>query len=159
MKVNWQKDIKVVVDCIIANPHLTDERLTSVLKEKGLDESFVPSYLIWIPIAFCRFMLQGEIEFPAYYQSYDSTTKTLNRKSYSEHLLFQEATKYAEIAVAKGLRGDNFVAVAGRSAEFHAINQMDLLGSKLENIVLTEARIVKTAFDDQVQKKKRFFWW
>jgi hypothetical protein len=58
------------------------------------------------------------------------------------------------------LKGDSFIAVAGRSAEFHAINQMELSGSKIENIVLSEAHIPKTAFDDlQLEKKKRRFWW
>ena len=159
MSANLQDDIKIVVDCFVANPRLTDDEMTFVLKQKGLDESFIPGYLVWIPMAFCRFMLQGEIQFPAHYQSFDPATEKTSRKSYSENLLFQEATKYAEVAVSQGLRGNNFIAVAGRSAEFHAINQMELAGSEFENIVLSEARIVKTATDElQPQKKKRFSW-
>jgi hypothetical protein len=105
-------------------------------------------------------MLRIEIQFPEHFQSFDLETGNKTRKAYAEHLLFQEATKYAEIAVSKGLKGDNFIAVAGRSAEFHAINQMELSGSKIENIVLSEAHIPKMTLDDlQPEKKKRRFWW
>ena len=159
MQANLQEEIKFVVDCLIAKPRKNDEEITPILKPKGLDDSSIPAYLLWIPMAFCRFMLRGEIQFPEHFQSFDPETENKTRKAYSEHLLFQEATKYAEAAVSKGLRGDNFIAVAGRSAEFHVINQMELSGSKIENIVLSEAHIPKTAFDElQPEKKKRRFW-
>lgn len=37
-------------------------------------------------------------------------------------------------------------------------HKMELSGSKIENIVLSEARISKTAFDEQQEKKERRFW-
>jgi hypothetical protein len=159
MQANWQEDIKIVVECFIANPRKNDDEITPILKAKGIDESFIPAYLLWIPMAFGRFMLRGEIQFPEHFQSFDPETEKITRRAFSEHLLFQEATKYAETAVSNGLKGNDFLAVAGRSAEFHVINQMELSGSKIENIVLSEAHIPKTAFDDlQAEKKKRCFW-
>jgi hypothetical protein len=51
MQTNLQKDIEVVVNCLIANLRKNDDEITPILKTKGLNDSLISSYLLWIPIA------------------------------------------------------------------------------------------------------------
>jgi hypothetical protein len=52
-------------------------------------------------MAFCRFMLRGEIQLPEHFQSFDSETEKKTRKAYSEHLFFRKLQNMPKLPFQK----------------------------------------------------------
>jgi hypothetical protein len=48
--------------------------------------------------------------------------------------LWNEALEFAKAEIEGGVSGQDVLTIAGRSAEFHAANQLLERGSKLENL-------------------------
>ena len=63
----------------------------------------------------------------------------------------------------KTTTGETFLAIAFRSSEVHSVNELELRGSKLENVVLTPIQILweidEESQPDKIEETQPKNWW
>ena len=120
----------------------SNEELVDALVSGGIAEEIAWKILTFTPLAFCRVMFKSSgIHFSATYIQ----RKNLNleeEKYFNDELFFGESITIAESKVG-GTSGDYWLSIAGRSAEFQAINSLLIQGSRLENIRLTKPIVIE----------------
>jgi len=120
---------------------MENEDLHNLLVSAGIPEVDTEEIIIFLPTAICKKLLP-EIEWPEQYIDYYSENKQIKRK-YKENqrylIIEEEVQKYWKT----NLGSEVVQNIAGRSAEFNAINKMLHSGGKLENVMLAESRIFR----------------
>jgi hypothetical protein len=127
--------VEAVVRVLKAHPggRLVDV-LSQVSAERGAAQTMHAAHMV--ALAYCRLMVKGSgVRFEETYKHCDENTGDWRRCSLAEDELFGEATECASVG---GLTGDEVLAIASRSPEFQAINQLLMKGVALANIQLTE---------------------
>jgi len=120
---------------------MENEELCEYLISKGLPEFEASELILFLPTAFCRKLLP-ELDWPTDYFDYYSENKKIRNK-------YQDNPRYVVInqETEAYFNGDSLnhvvLNIAGRSAEFNAINQLLQSGGKLENVGLTETLIIR----------------
>jgi hypothetical protein len=132
--------IKKAAPVFLSHKHLEDEDLVNVLIEKGFSESVARKLVLFMPIAFGRIILNDlKVKAGDEYECFQKKgifTDKRRRKLVSESV-YSESLKIAAEMAGKETTGQIFLAIAFRSAEVNAVNQMELQGSNPENVVLT----------------------
>ena len=117
------------------SPALDDEGVFRALVDKGVERSLAARIVEFLPIAYCRVLfLNSGVQFS---NSFTRGTSPLKMHSFSfvpEWVFF---LAYAESEIRPGAMNQEILMVAGRRAEFHAINQLLDKKSELKNVVLT----------------------
>lgn len=136
---NWvKKSIQIIGN---DSKNMENEELYSYLLSKGISKFEAGEIIIFLPTAFCRKLLP-DLNWPSEYYDFYSDKKQIKRK-YCENqrylLIEEETNNYWN----KTPKNEEILNIAGRSAEFRAINQMLNAGGKLEDVVLTESYIVR----------------
>ncbi len=136
---NWVKSsIKLIG---IEGGDMENEELHNYLIQNGIPEFDAGELIIFLPTAFCRKLLP-DIKWLPEYVDYYSKKKQIKKK-YNEnnrYLIIEEETeKYWNNNPSKKI----VLNIAGRSAEFNAINKMLNNGGKLEDVKLTESYVIR----------------
>jgi hypothetical protein len=134
-----QQSICLIIE---SNGQLEDEQILSLFERDGIPPKEAVELLLFLPQAFCRHLL-SEIEWPDYYLEYVSEVK-------SEKRLYADNERYAVIlsALQAYVSGEfmkaDYHKIAGRSASFHALNQLllDNPGRKLAEAIVTPETII-----------------
>lgn len=120
---------------------MENDELHEILMENGIPDTDTSEILIFLPTAFCRKLLP-EINWLPNYIDYYSEEKQIKRK-YSENkryvVIEQETENYWNSNPSSEVVGN----IAGRSAEFNAINKMLHDGGELENARVTESYVIR----------------
>lgn len=116
---------------------LGDEGIYRKLVAEGVEPHLAARLVEFLPIAYGRFLLEKSgPRFSEYFQ------RMLSSGPSEELLLSSEPVWNAAVAFARteaiqGISVQDFLAVAGRSAEFQAANKLLNQGSKLQDLVFT----------------------
>jgi len=117
------------------SPELDDESVFLALVAAGVESQVASRIVEFLPIAYCRVLfLKSGVQFS---NSFTRATSPLEIRSFSfvpEWVFF---LAHAESEIRGGTTNEQILTVAGRSAEFHAINQLLDKGAELKNLVLT----------------------
>jgi hypothetical protein len=148
--------IRTYIDYVTAHPDADDEVIADTLTQSGLEQFRAFELLIWVPMAFGRAVLEGpDFRLPASFQLMSSDGQKMTRRRLADEPVYVEARRIA-IAFARGnFSKSNFVAIAGRSAEFKAVNDALQHGSELKNLQPAEPVIT---FPDQVPPQRKPWW-
>lgn len=115
-----------------SSPNLGDDGIYKALVADGIEQQLAARIVEFLPMAYCRILLVNKgVKFP------DTFRRLLRDGSTSaDHLLSSEPLWKAAMAFAQseGASRKDILAVAARSAEFHAANQLLNTGSKLEDL-------------------------
>jgi hypothetical protein len=138
MKENeLKRRISQAVSAFRTSPNMEDREVYQSLLADGVERQLAARLVEFLPIAYCRLILAESG--PRF-----STTfrRVLPDGTTCEQLLSSEPVWNAAIAfgraeVERGASGEDLLAVAGRSAEFDAANQLLQSGSKLKDIAFT----------------------
>ncbi len=134
--------VKRSIQLIGNNPkNMENEELHNYLVHKGIPEFEAGEIIIFLPIAFCRELLPNLNWSSIYYDCY-SDGKRIKRKfrKNERYLIIDEETKkYWN----RNPNNDVIIQIAGRSAEFKVINELLLVGGKLEDVKLTNSYIMR----------------
>ena len=123
--------VDVFQECLEVDDWQTIQKLVAA----GIDQSIALKLVQFVPLAFCRYMLKGTgVGFSPHYQLVESGSNKSLELCLADEPVYEEALIAAERVFASGL-GQYYYSVAGRSAEFNAINSALNAGSKLENQV------------------------
>lgn len=136
---NWvRKSIQIIGEDL---QERENEALQKYLIQKGIPASEAGEIIIFLPTAFCRKLLPELNWLPEYYDYY-SESKKVKRKYQDNHrylIIEEETEKYWE----ETPNNEAILRMAGRSAEFGAINQLLNAGGKLEDIELARSYVIR----------------
>ena len=117
------------------SPGLDDERVFRALVDRGVERLLAARIVEFLPIAYCRvLLLNSGVQFS---NSFARAASPLKIQSLSCEPAWIFFLAYAESEIREGVARPELLLVAGRSAEFHAINQMLDKGAELKNLRLT----------------------
>ena len=117
------------------SPELDDESVFQALVDKGVDRSLAARIVEFLPIAYCRVLLvKSGVQFS---NSFTRAGSPLKVQSLSSVAIWVPLLAYAEANIREGATSQEILMVAGRSAEFQAVNQLLDKKAELKNLVLT----------------------
>lgn len=139
MKTRIEEWVNGAVACMIEMAGRPDEDIADVLGRGGSTPAEVQALLAFVPMAFGRVALR---ELPVRFSDMAIVRERPDDVGREVHLseeeVFTIATRVAIRALAQdGLTQDQFLAVAMRSAEVHAINQAVLGGADAKDLVVS----------------------
>jgi hypothetical protein len=120
---------------------LDNDKLIELLVSNGIPEAEAIEITLFLPIAFCRKLLP-QIKWHSHYVDFYSKSRQVTRfyKDNPRYVIIQTETEdYWASIPDQGI----VLNIAGRSADFRAINELLLGGSKVENIKVSENFILR----------------
>jgi hypothetical protein len=162
--MNLSEAIKKAVT-LYAESKYSEEDLELALKEMGISASLAHKIIEFVPLAFGRVFLNDlnvktQEHFVRYVVS-DGKTVEKQRRNLTDEPVFKETLKIASKMKGNKETGKDFVAIAFCSAEVRAVNEMELKGSKPENVVLTAPYLQWNEVNetDVLESKEPSSWW
>src|SRR5262252_7257080 len=131
------EDIEKAVSIFRNLPNLGDPAVYQILVADGVERHRAARLVEFLPMVYCRAVLRKSGA------RFSDTFRRKLRDSFSEEMklssdpVWNAAVAFASSEIQRGVRGQDLLAVAVRSAEFDAANQLLNKGSKLENIAFT----------------------
>jgi len=91
-----------------------------------------------LPLAYCRIMLaDSAVRFMNQFHRKLTDGRLSPERALESEPLWREVLQFAEAERKQAVKSENLMALAARSPEFHAINELLERGSKLEDIALS----------------------
>lgn len=150
--------IRTYIDYLVAHPDGDDETIADALTQSGLEQYRVFELLIWVPMAFGRAVLEGlDFKLPDMFQLMSADGRKFTRLPLADEPVYVEAHRIA--LAGHGLARPDFLAIAGRSAEFKAVNDALLKGSELKNLVPSEPVIDFPGHSSAPSRGTKRPWW
>jgi len=118
----------------------TDAEILVNFKKNNINYVDAKKILIFLPIAFCRRLLQDRVWDDTYYEI--NKEKTFSERKFSETNSYIMTWQVVDKYFSNKPISDVILKIAGRSSEFHTINELLNSGGKLEDIKLTSVYIV-----------------
>jgi len=135
-----QANIERAVTIIRESSELDDEQLYHALTVAGFERRLAARLLEFLPAAYCRVLLEPSgVRFPDTFQRYCIDGAISPPMPLAAEPIWEAAIEYAQREVKQGISLQQKLQVAGRSAQFHAANELLEKGSKLENLAFTPA--------------------
>lgn len=131
---------KIIIEIEASNKMLTDDEYYDLISKNTLNIDETNEIYIFLPIAFTQLLipLKWDNEYIERKKNgYEIIKKFDETDSYK--LIMEVSKNYIE----KGLKKDCIVNIAGRSAEFNAVNDLLLDGGNIENIKVTKTIIIR----------------
>lgn len=120
---------------------ITNEQVLTLFNDHKIARKESVEIFFFLPIAFVRHLLP-DINWPDSYKELIDGKKFIGRK-YSTTTSFQIIWEVTAAWFRDSPNNDIILKIAGRSAEFHAINELLLNGGKLKDIKVTETVIIR----------------
>ena len=120
---------------------ITDQELLDAFDVAGIGKEEAGTILLFLPIAACRRMLPA-VRWIDNYQELDRKSGKMIRRNFSETPAYQVILSEVDRYFGTQPGSDNILKLAGRSSEFHVINNMLNKGCKLDDICLTPMAIL-----------------
>jgi len=120
------------------SPSCTDLEIWRKLVAGGLDASVSARLVEFLPMAYCRVMLERSgAKFSASFQRSMANGQITPEQPLSSEPVWNAVLAFAKAETDRGISEEDLVTLAARSAEFHAANQLLNGGSKLKAITFT----------------------
>jgi hypothetical protein len=130
------KKLSEFIEIFHANRENNNIVIAEILISNGVNEEIAWKIIYFMPVAFNRVMFASEkMNFPNTYISLvDDNIQIEN--SFTEEEIFNQSILLAQSKIGN-MSGDKWLSVAGRSAEFHVINELLKSGSQLKDVKFT----------------------
>ena len=113
-----------------------DDELYRSLVQAGIEGQVAARLIELLPMAYCRLIPAASgARFPNVFRRV-LMDGTFEERPLSSEPVWNAAVAFAEGESERGVAAKDLLAVAARSAEFHAANQLLQDGAKLENLAL-----------------------
>lgn len=152
--------IAIALRVFKAGPRKPNAEMIEDLVGAGLNRRLAVQLFLLLPVAYCRTMFEPHgVHFPDYFQLSDESGAVIVSIPFSSVSFLSDALAAAKMSCD----GDeSFIAVAGRSAEFRAVNQLLLSGAELKNISCSAGLMSRKHFEEYVTPPppgRRPAWW
>ncbi len=133
-------DLAINIMSDLSSISFTEEELIQKLTSKGLSELTTYWVVIFLPTAMCRLMIP-QVNWPETFRAYNEEGYETVRFDKSERYQIIKARLLSLLETQPG--GDVVLRIAGRSAEFRAINKILLQENvKFEEIKFSELAVL-----------------
>jgi hypothetical protein len=130
--------ISKAVAAFRSSPSRGDIEIHEALIAEGLEAQTAARLVEFLPMAYCRLLLGNSgVQFSSSFQRQEANSQVSSERQLSSEPVWDGVVAFAREEVKRGASPKDLIAVAGRSAEFDAVNQMLNKGSNLKDIVLT----------------------
>jgi hypothetical protein len=130
--------ISTAVRILRESPDSSDEEIFVALVRAGIERKDAARLVEFLPIAYCRLLLGSSgVCFSDTFQRRTPGGDTSAELPLTSESIWVEISDFAKAEVHHGVPRDEWLALAGRSAEFAVINQLLNQGAKLTNVALT----------------------
>lgn len=118
----------------------SDEEVFRKLVGTGVDRQYAARLVEFLPMAYGRLLLgKAGTRFSEMFQRMTPSGDLSAERPLSSEPVWGEVVSFAQAEAGRGVSRKDLLAVAGRSAELDAANQLLRQGSKLEGLILTTA--------------------
>jgi hypothetical protein len=138
---DFDSDVKKAINIIGKEKSLENDDLLTLLKQNGIEENSGIEIITFLPIAFVRKWL-ADVDWPKTYLEQYSDSKRISKR-FSDNHQYLTMEKIVDHYWNNKPNNDVIVNIAGRSAEFNAINQLLNDGGKMADIKMTETVIIR----------------
>ncbi|KAA1241004.1 hypothetical protein [Aquimarina sp. RZ0] len=138
---DFNSDVKKAIDIIGSAKSLENDELLTLLTRNGIEENNAIEIITFLPIAFVRKWL-ADLDWPKTYLEHYSDSKRLSKR-FSDNHQYLTMEEIVDHYWNDNPNNDVIVNIAGRSAEFNAINQLLNDGGKMTDIRMTETVIIR----------------
>ena len=138
---DFDSDVKKSIVIIGREKSLENDELLTLLTQNGIEESNGIEIITFLPIAFVRKWL-ADVDWPKTYLEQYSDSKRISKR-FSDNQQYLTMEKIVDQYWNDKPNNDVIVNIAGRSAEFSAINQLLNNGGKITDIKMTETVIIR----------------
>jgi hypothetical protein len=129
-----ENDIAKAISLFRTLPELDDYAIYDRLVISGVDRQCAARLVEFLPIVYCRLILRNSgARFADTFQR-SLPGGTLHEKLFSSEPIWNEVTVFAQKEIEGGVSKQDLLAVAARSSEFAAANQLLNRGARLEDI-------------------------
>lgn len=112
---------------------MSDEEVYRLLVREGIERNVAAQLVEFLPIIYSRLILRSTgAQFSNTFRR-RKTDGTYEELPFASNQVFNAAVAFANDEAAHGVSGKDLLAIAARSAEFDAANQLLKTGSKLAN--------------------------
>lgn len=140
----------------IENSDLDEDSMFDVFIKNGIEPAIAEKIMSFVPIAFFRSMMDStELSFCDYYLLMNQEGEAVGRNSFDSEETYKIGYKLSASIEGR----DEYLSIAGRSPELHAVNKALNSGSKLSDLELSPVVIT---FYDQIDEGKvssKEKWW
>ncbi len=140
-KADFDSDIKKAIEIIGNSKSLENDELLALLKRNGIEENDGIEIITFLPIAFVRKWL-ADVDWPKTYLEQYSDSKRISKRFSNNHQ-YLTMEEIVDLYWNDKPNNDIIVNIAGRSAEFNAINKLLNDGGKMADIKMTETVIIR----------------
>jgi hypothetical protein len=115
-----------------------DAALHRRLIPEGLTVPLAARLVQFLPMVYCRLMLESSgVRFSETFRLRLANGQITPEQTLVSEPIWNEVLAFAKREIRGGISAKDILAIAARSAEFHAVNQLLNKGAKLENLSLT----------------------
>ncbi|MGA2347653.1 MAG: hypothetical protein ABSF93_16695 [Candidatus Sulfotelmatobacter sp.] len=120
------------------SPSSGDLEIYRKLTAGGLESALAARLVEFLPMAYCHELLvHSGVRFATTFQRRLANGKNSSERLLSSEPVWRAAMLFARDEVERGVSKIDFLAIAGRSAEFQVVNKLLNSGSKLSDLALT----------------------
>ena len=128
---NMDASIKKAAAAIRTLQSCDDLRIYEELTADGVEPSIAARLIEFLPMAYCRLLLESKgVQFSNKFQRRLSNGRTSEERLLSSEPVWNAIVLFARNELRCGVSSQDLLAIAGRSAEFDAINKLLNNGSK-----------------------------
>ena len=138
---DFDSEVKKAINIIGREKSLENDDLLTLLNQNGIEENNGIEIITFLPIAFVRKWL-ADVDWPKTYLEQYSDSKRISKR-FSDNHQYLTMEKIVDHYWNDKPNNDVIVNIAGRSAEFNAINQLLNDGGKMADIKMTETVIIR----------------
>jgi len=130
--------ISKAVAAMRSSPSSGDVEIFRTLVTDGLKPLVAARLVEFLPMAYCRLILRDSgVRFPNTFQRRLTNGTISSERLLSSEPVWNDAIAFARDEAKRGISREDLLVVAGRCAEFQAVNQMLNDGSQLKDIAVT----------------------
>jgi hypothetical protein len=123
-------------------PNSSDVEVFRKLVGTGVERQYAARLVEFLPMAYGRLLLgKAGIHFSEMFQRMTPSGDLTAEQQLSSEPVWEEVVSFAQAEARRGASKEDVLAVAGRSAELDAVNQLLKQGSKPEDLILTTASL------------------
>lgn len=141
IEIQLKNFVATAVELFRKHQDLEELDLLKILVDNGIPIDISRRLIEFMPTAYGRvFLGNSDVNFTEYYERIDvesGKAKVIEKRKLTDNPIYVEAFKFAQEEVNYDYDKDDFWAIAGRSAEMQAINNLLNQGSNLEDITFT----------------------
>jgi hypothetical protein len=130
--------ISKTVEMFRKAPNVSDDEMYRKMIAAGIKPKRAARLVEFLPIAYCRLILAHTgVRFSSMFRRRRHDGSLLHEQMLTSETLWTEVTAFARAEQGSGVPGKDLLAIAARSAEFDAVNQLLNRGARPQDVVLS----------------------